>query len=86
MRGGKKTDEDARGASFLLFCASSLQAAVPRGGRKVLLRELLRKGEGAGAAGSEALQRPRDAGGHLQPLPGMTGTVRAPGLVRAQRP
>lgn len=52
----------------------------------MLLRELLRKGEGAGAAGSEALQRPRDAGGHLQPLPGMMGAVRAWGLVRAQRP
>lgn len=46
-------------------------AAVPGWGRKVLLGELLREGEGAGAAGAETLQRPCDAGGHLQPLPGM---------------
>lgn len=38
----------------------------------MLLCELLGKGQGAGAAGAEALQRSRDAGGHLQPLPGRT--------------
>lgn len=36
---------------------SLFAAALPGGRGKVFLRELLREGEGTGAAGAEALQR-----------------------------
>lgn len=63
--------------SFIVFLVYDLsfQAAVPGRRREVLLRELLRKGKGTGPAGFEALQRSRNPGGHLQPLPGRTSLV-----------